>query len=71
MPRTVREWHPIEEFTAFMLVAMSETDRSLSVRDRLVSTLRLRSDFSEGFQGGEGSRSAGKLNLVPCAVIIG
>eukprot|EP00435_Cladocopium_sp_Y103_P002128 s8179_g1.t1 len=51
MPRMAREWHPIEEFTALMSVMMKETDRSLSYKDRLLSTGRLHGDSSEGFQG--------------------
>ncbi|CAL1141651.1 unnamed protein product [Cladocopium goreaui] len=47
-----REWHPIEEFTASMSVTRVETNSSWSdVRDRLLSTLRLRGDSSEGVQG--------------------
>eukprot|EP00435_Cladocopium_sp_Y103_P012115 s3720_g3.t1 len=46
-----REFHPIEEFTALTSVMFSETDPSLSYRDRLLSTRRLHGDSSEGFQG--------------------
>jgi hypothetical protein len=58
-----REWHPIEEFTASMSVMRVETNSSWSdVRDRLLSTLRLRGDSSEGLQGGGGFAKAA-INL--------
>ena len=64
MPRMAREWHPVEEFTTLMTVTGRVTAMSTSAkRDRLLSTLRLYPDFSEGFQGGGGSRCAGRLNV--------
>ncbi|CAL1153213.1 unnamed protein product, partial [Cladocopium goreaui] len=49
---TVREWHPLEEFAAFLWETESETDPSLSMKDRFLSTLRRLADSSsEGFQG--------------------
>ena len=63
IPRMAREWHPIEEFTASMSVMRVETNSSWSdVRDRLLSTLRLRGDSSEGLQGGGGFAKAA-INL--------
>lgn len=63
MPRTVREWHPLEEFAAFLWETESETDPSLSMKDRFLSTLRRLADSSsEGFQGGGNSRCAGNWN---------
>ena len=59
-----RDWHPVEEFTALMTVTHLEKAMSPSAkRDRLLSVLRLYPDFSEGFQGGGGSRCAVRLKL--------
>ena len=75
LPRMAREWHPVEEFTTLMLLAVQETAVSPAAkRDRLLSMLRLYPDFSEGFQGGGDSRCAVRLNLFrkqlsTCAVI--
>ena len=47
-PRTVREWHPLEEMSSFVRLVVMETDESLSPTKRL---LQFRADASEGFQG--------------------
>ena len=50
-PRTVREWHPLEEMLSFLRLAMRETDKSLSATERFSSAMQQFRDASEGFQG--------------------
>ena len=53
VPRTAPVWHPIEEFSAWVRIAVTCTDKSLPVRERLTSppVVQFCAEASEGFQG--------------------
>ena len=77
MPRMAREWHPVEEFTTCMILSFRGIDTSMmsseDQKDRMLSTMRLYPEKSEGFQGagGGGSRCAGRLNLFASSCQLG
>ena len=58
MPRMAREWHPVEEFTTCMILSFRGIDTSMmsseDQKDRMLSTMRLYPEKSEGFQGAGG-----------------
>ena len=52
-PRTVREWHPLEEMISMLYTFQKETDRSLSPKEAMFCPLmqQFRADASEGLRG--------------------